>query len=107
MKLFYDHIIDKNDLVGLINKKAKTKAEKDKLLKVLDEILHKTVLEVVLVHLDPKHHEEFLVMVHATPHSETILMYLREKAHPQIEEKIKREVESLKEKILKDVGVDI
>lgn len=109
MKLFWDNLIDKADLVKLVEKHAKSKKERQELLRQLDELLHNTVLDVILVHLEPRHHQEFLAMVHATPHSETILIYLKEKAHPQIEEKIKKEIEKLKEKILQelDTGIDI
>lgn len=104
MKLFYDHLIDKASLTSLIETKAKTKAEKQKLLRTLDEIVHNTVLDVILVSLDERHHEEFLSLIHETPHSEDIFIYLRQKAHPKIEEKIKKEVEKLQSKILKELG---
>lgn len=104
MKLFYDHLIDRSDLEQLLEKKAKNSAEKEKLLKLLDEIVHKTVLDAILIHLDERHHEEFLEIIHKEPHNESILIYLREKAHPEIEEKIKREVEKLTTKIISDLN---
>lgn len=104
MKLFYDHLIDRSDLEQLLEKKAKTKAEKEKLLKLLDEIVHKTVLDIILIHLDERHHGDFLAMIHEAPHSEEIFIYLRQKAHPEIEEKIKREVEKLTTKIISDLN---
>lgn len=102
MKLFYDHLIDKGDLINLIQKHAQTVKEKENLLSTLDELVHHTVLDVILVHLDRKHHEEFLALMHETPHSQDLLIYLREKASPEIEEKIKTEIERLKSKIFKE-----
>lgn len=106
MRLFYDHLIEKSDLLEIIEKQAKTKKGKERLLILLDEILHSAVLDVILIHLDEKHHEEFLAMVHEAPHSEEILVYLKQKAHPEIEEKIKKEIERLKEGIIRGVALD-
>lgn len=104
MKLFYDHLIDRGRLTSLIKHQAKTKNEEKQMLKMLDELLHSTVLDVILFHLDEKHHEEFLTMLHQTPHSEEVLIYLKQKGHPEIERKIKKEVKKLTEKILGEIG---
>lgn len=105
MKLFYDHLIDKKDLEVLIQKGAKSKKEKEKLLKTLDEIIHNAVLDVIFVHLDERHHADFLAMIHEAPHSEEIFIYLRQKAHPEIEKKIKGEIEKLKVEIIRDLAL--
>lgn len=103
MKLFYDHIIDRSKLTSLIKHQAKTKKEEKQMLKTLDELLHSAVLDVIFVHLDEKHHEEFLTMLHQTPHSEELLIYIKQKGHPKIEEKIKREIDKLTAKIISDL----
>lgn len=105
MRLFYDHLINRSTLLALIDREAKTKKERESLLRSLDELLHHAVLDVIFYHLDEKHHEEFLLMLHETPQSQELLIYLREKAHPQIEEKMREEVEKLSKKILGDLTI--
>ncbi len=105
MKLFYDHLINKTALTNLIEKKGKSKKEKQNLHETLDELIHNTVLNVILTHLDEKHHEEFLVMLHKTPHDAGILVYLKKKAHSKIEDKIKKEIKNLKESIFNDLNL--
>lgn len=102
MKLFYDHLVDRKGLSSLINEASDPK-ERVKLMKLIDETIHNTVLDVIFSHLDEKHHEEFLIMLHKEPHAAGILVYLKEKAHPQIEEKIKEGIEELKNKITSEL----
>ena len=104
MKLFYDHLIERTTLHKRIDKEAKIEEEKKKLLQTLDEMIHHAVLDVILVHLDEKNHEEFLTMLHKTPHSEELLVYIKEKGHPEIERKIKEEIERLTKSIFKELG---
>lgn len=102
MKLFYDHLIDKRKLVKEIETKSKNEYEKTDHLRILDEIIHNSVLDVILTNLDEKHHEEFLVMLHKSPHDLGLLVYLKSRAHPKIEEKIKTRFKNLRTKILKE-----
>src|SRR5579859_2319445 len=101
MRLFYDHLVDRKALASLINEASDPK-ERVKLMKLIDETVHNTVLDVIFSHLDEKHHEEFLVMLHKEPHAAGILVYLKEKAHPQIEEIIKERIENLKNKLISE-----
>lgn len=101
MRLFYDHLVDKTNLARLIEGKEKDFKKRIDLYKMLDEIIHNTVLDVIFIHLDKKHHKEFLVLMHKNPRSAELLVYLKLRAHPQIEAKIRERVENLKNKILK------
>ncbi len=102
MRLFYDHLVDRKGLSSLINEASSPK-ERVKLMKLIDETIHNTVLDVIFSHLDEKNHEEFLVMLHKEPHAAGILVYLKEKAHPQIEEKIREKVEDLRDKLISEM----
>lgn len=102
MRLFYDHLIDKSKLTRLIEEKEKDFEKRIGLHKTLDEIIHNTVLDVIFSHLDKKHHEEFLVLMHKNPRSTELIVYLKLKAHPEIENKIKKELEELKNNIFKE-----
>lgn len=104
MKLFYDHIIDRSKLSSLIEAHAKTEKEKKELHGTLDELFHNAVLDVILVHLSEKHHEEFLEILHKAPHSQEVLIYIKQKGHPKIEEKIKERIEEVTREILKELG---
>ena len=99
MKLFYDHLVDKSTFLNLVSSKSKSKKEQKKLEEKLDEIVHHAVLDVILFHLDEKHHEEFLALLHKTPHSEELSVYIKEKGAPEIEKKIHEEVERLLQEI--------
>lgn len=99
MRLFYDHLVDKSKLLEIVHTKAQDENEKKKLFKTIDEIVYHAVLDVILVHLDEKHHEEFLTLVHKTPHSEQILIYIKQKTQPDIEDKIRTEMKLLIAKI--------
>jgi len=103
MRLFYDHLIDKTKLVKLIEEKGKDFEKKIGLHKVLDEIIHAAVLDVIFSHLDKNHHKEFLVLMHKNPRSAELLVYLKLKAHPQIEDKIREKIGDLRDKILKEI----
>lgn len=102
MKLFYDYLVDREDWSKLIHETTDPK-ERIKLMKLIDETIHNAVLDVIFSHLDEKHHEEFLLLFHKEPHAAGLMVYLKEKAHPQIEEKIKEEIKKLKEKIAFDL----
>lgn len=104
MRLFYDHLVDREGLAKLIDSAANPK-ERVKLMKLIDETIHNTILDLIFTHLDEKHHEEFLMMLHKEPHAAGILVYLKEKAHPQIEEKIKERIAELRTKITSDLQV--
>lgn len=99
MRLFYDHLVDRSKFVSLIEREARDEEEKKKLHQTLDEIIHHTVLDVILIHLDEKHHEEFLALIHKTPHSKKIIIYIKQKGHKDIEEKIRSKIESLAKEI--------
>lgn len=103
MRLFYDHLIDRSKFANLIELEGKSEREKKKLTHLVDEIIHNAVLDVILLHLDEKHHEEFLALLHKTPHRQELLVYIKQKGHPKIEEKIKKEVEILTNKILSEL----
>jgi biopolymer transport protein ExbB/TolQ len=99
MRLFYDHLVDKTKLVKLIEEKEKDFEKRISLHRMLDELIHDTVLNVIFSHLDKKHHEEFLVLMHKNPRSTELLIYLKTKAHPKIEDKIREEAKKLEKNI--------
>jgi len=87
MHVFYDHLIDLNDVraqlqVGL------TEEQLIEVLTILDEALHHRVFEVVLSALPPHTHDRFVEQFAADPTSSRHLEFIQQYA-PDIEQRIR------------------
>ncbi len=102
-KLFFDHLINLEDVEKEINEVSSTKEEKDELWQLVDEIIHHRVLGCILDKLPRKDHEEFLGMFHRHPYDEAIIDYLREKIGGNVEEIIKQEIGTLAFELLTEI----
>ena len=103
-KLFYDHLVELKEIDKQIKKVAKTSAEREELWGLVDEMIHHKVFGCILDKLPKEHHEEFLGMVHKSPHdSEYLFVYLRERVGSDIETIIKKEIENFSVDLLRDI----
>ncbi len=103
-KLFFDHLLSLDSLDKEIKKIAKTTEEREELWLLVDEIIHHKVMDVILDKLPHHHHEEFLEMVHRSPHDQEFLFdYLKGKIGENIEEILRLELGNVTYEILKDI----
>lgn len=101
MKLFYDHLIVKEEIIaGLGDAPAE---EREELLRIIDEDIDHRVLNVILTHLPREKHEHFLKRFHETPHDKELLEFLKKEVEADIEEKIRAEGETVKKEILAEI----
>lgn len=104
MRLFYDHLIIDLDLVyAEIEHLEIEDKDKRELVKLVDEITHHTIIDTILQHVHPTHHETFLEKLHQSPHDRTHLSWL--KTHQAtIEAKITAAAKKLARQLLTDLG---
>jgi len=102
-KIFYDHLVDLNELEHHIKHATETDEEREELWHVVDELVHHRVFGCILEQLPEKDHEEFLTRFEAAPHDESILEYLSAKIGKNIEEIIRQEVGDLNYEILAEL----
>jgi hypothetical protein len=99
-KLFYDHLLVLEEVRLEIDNICHDKFEKEELWNIIDEILHHSVLDIILEKLNVDHHPEFLEKMLKEPYSENLLTYLKEKLEEDVELLISNEVEKVKKGIL-------
>ena len=103
-KLFFDHLVEFEEIEKQIKKVAKTPEEREELWGLVDEIIHHKVIGCILDKLPRQHHEEFLELFHKSPHDEELLFgYLRKKVGDNIESLIKQEIGGLASELLEEI----
>ena len=106
-KLFYDHLVDLNEIEGLVKKHVKDAEARAEIYKLIDEIVHHRVVGCILDKLPNDHHKEFLQHVAQRAHDESILDFIKERVAEDVEEFIKQEIYIVGREILEmfDEGV--
>lgn len=94
-KLFYDHLVDFNQLEKLIKKHVKDEETRHEIYHLIDEIMHHRVVGCILDKLPKDHHREFLGHVKDRAHDKSVLEYLKERLAEDVEEFIRHEVYTL------------
>lgn len=102
-KLFYDHVIVLDVFIAKLNEHGVDAAEKEKILAVVDKILHHELLDVILFHLPREHHEVFLESFHAKPSDRKHLHFLITHAHPEIETLLQKRVNEILDSVMEDL----
>jgi hypothetical protein len=102
-KLFFDHLIVLKEVDVYIKKTAQSSEEREELWRLVDEIVHHKVFDVILGLLPKAHHNEFLERFHAHPYDERLIDYLKDKIGQNIEELIKQEIGGLSTELLSDI----
>lgn len=105
-KLFYDHLIEIDELEDLIRAQEVESEEKEELYHLVDEMIHHRVLGCILDHLPKEHHEEFLTRFHSAPNDMRIIVFIQIKTPREIdmEEKIREEIQKLKKELLEELS---
>jgi hypothetical protein len=102
-KLFFDDLINLDDVEKEIKKVTQTHEEREELWQIIDEIIQHRILSCILDNLPEKYHEEFLEKYHDAPYDLGILEFLVEKIGENIEAIIKQEVGSLVYELLAEI----
>jgi hypothetical protein len=103
--IFYDHLVNKQDVLILIDQSEGEDNHKSKVNQLIDDILHQGIVEFTLGKLKPKHHRAFLSRLHQAPYDPEILDYLKEKIAQDIEDQIQKHADKLIKKVRKDLGL--
>lgn len=101
-KIFYDHLVVREEIIAEIDKHQITIEEKDELVQLVDETLHHHVLDTILSALPKEKHENFLIKFHNTPFDQRLLDYLKNEIG-DIEEQIKNVAKKVKTELLAEI----
>jgi hypothetical protein len=101
--IFYDHLIQKQEIIIYIDNLSAPKNHKSRMKQLVDDILHQGIIEFLLQKLHPHEHHTFLTRVHDAPYDPEIISFLKDHIHPEIES----EIESEAQKLLKDIVKDL
>ena len=102
-KIFYDHLIIREEITAQLDLHKVDPEEREELLQLVDETLHHTTLNVILNHLPKEHHPEFMSKFHSAPHDESLLDYLQQKITADIQSEIKIQAAKIKKEILQEI----
>lgn len=103
MRLFYDHlIIDLDDVYAEIERLEIDGKTRRRLIRIVDDTTHHSILDTILSHLEPKKHRPFLTRFHAAPHDPKHLAFLKEHIE-DIEEKIRETAKEVKTTLLREI----
>jgi hypothetical protein len=105
--LFYDHLIDKNEVFMLIEKTQAPDDQKNRLKRMADDIIHHGILEMVLQKLHPHEHDHFLRLVTNAPYDPLVLEFLRKHAGEDIEVEIEKRGRNIVGEILEDLRKEV
>lgn len=102
-KIFYDHLVIIEEIVTVLDTHALDAAEKLKLMSLVDETMHHSILDTILTLLPKEHHEEFFIQFHANPGNHTLMSFLKEKTNRDVEKAILKRASEVKKQILKEI----
>ena len=103
--LFYDHLVDKHEIIVFIESLPEPENYKNKMKHLVDDIVHQGLVEFILQKLHPHHHETFLSHVHQAPYDTELLSYLKDRISPDIDNQLTLEAKKLIETIKKDLEI--
>ncbi len=102
--LFYDHLVNKAEVILMIEKSNQPANHKGKMKQLVDDIIHQGLVEYILQKLHPHQHHTFLSRLESAPYDPELISYLREHASPEIEKELQQEADKLLEEIKKDLA---
>ena len=102
-KVFYDHLVIREEIDFELNRHALDPQEREELVEIIDQTLHHHILHTILKSLPSDKHSEFVSKFQAAPHDESLLAYLKTHAHPEIEAAIKKQAAKVKREILAEI----
>jgi hypothetical protein len=102
-KIFYDHLIIREEITAQLDLHKLDPEEREELLQLVDETLHHTTLNVILNHLPKEHHSEFMTKFHSAPYDESLLDYLQQRIPSDIRSEITAQAAKVKKEILTEI----
>ncbi|KKQ43406.1 MAG: hypothetical protein US60_C0002G0014 [Microgenomates group bacterium GW2011_GWC1_37_8] len=102
-KIFYDHLIILEEIEVHIGNIAKTFEEKEEIWKLIDELIHYRVFNLILDHLPRDHNEEFIEKFHKAPYDGRLLTFINERTQQDMEKVIRQEIKLLENEILEEI----
>lgn len=103
MILFYDHLIDKGEVIVLIDSLDIPTEKKSKFKHLVDDILHNGLLEYILQKLHPHQHHRFLSHLETAPYDPELLTFLRRHLGESVETDLQLEAQRLLKNVIKDL----
>lgn len=101
--LFYDHLVNKNEVLEIIGRSSQPENHKGKMRQLVDDIIHQGLVEFILQKLHPHHHHTFLARLESAPYDPELITYLKDHASDQIENELQAEAEKLIKEIKEDL----
>jgi hypothetical protein len=102
--IFYDHLVDKTEVILLIENLNQPENHKGKMKQLVDDIIHQGLIEFILQKLHPHQHHTFLSRLENVPYDPELISYLKDHASVDIEGELQREAEKLINEIKKDLS---
>jgi len=103
--IFYDHLVDKSEVLLIIDRLKEPENHKGKLRQLVDDIIHQGLIEYILQKLHPHHHHTFLSRLDAAPYDPELLSYLKDHISPEFEGQLQKEAQKLVAIIKKDLAI--
>lgn len=102
-KIFYDHLVVVEEITAKLDKFDLDAVSRQELILLIDETLHQEIINLILTHLPPEHHEDFLNKFYHNPNDEGLLDFLKTHSGKDIEKLIKEEAKKVKKEILLEI----
>ncbi|MBI4062621.1 hypothetical protein HY410_01745 [Candidatus Gottesmanbacteria bacterium] len=90
-KIFYDHLVEIDELMALVDQE---------LADLIDNTMHHHVLDEILTHLPVEHHKMFLERLAHAPHDPELLIFIQKVTVIDIEKAIKKRAKAVKKELL-------
>lgn len=102
-RIFYDHLVSTDAVISCLLEHAIAEEDKAELLKIIDELYHHHLLNVVLSHLPKNHHREFVTKLTKDPGDPQIMVFLKSHIEIDIETEITKQGQKLSEDLQKEI----
>ncbi len=103
--LFYDHLIDKSEILIFIESLPEPENRKSKLRQLTDDIIHQGIIEYILQKLHPHQHHNFLSRLHTTPFDPELISFLKEHIGENVESQLETHGRKLLRTLKHDLGI--
>ncbi|KKT35283.1 MAG: hypothetical protein UW26_C0012G0006 [Candidatus Collierbacteria bacterium GW2011_GWF1_44_12] len=100
--LFYDHLINKEEVIILIESTDEPENHKSRAKQLVDDIIHQEIINFILDKLEEPKHKTFLYLIEERPYDPEIIIFLQEHVSPTIDRELQEFASSLIEEIKRD-----
>jgi len=100
--IFYDHLINKEEVIVLIDESPDPENTKHRAKQLVDDVIHQEIIGFILERLDTPKHRTFLTLVDERPFDPEIILYLRDHVGPTIETDLEQFANDLIRQIKRD-----